>query len=130
MARQGVWAWAPGRVGVWIGGCVGALEAVLRRSVCLCHIHNSKGSCTTYPSTPPPPPPPQVMAKMLPRHMEIIEIINEGWGKWLTAHLAGTKEEVATKIAAMSIVHENQWNKDEMWVPQGHWGGDGHHQSE
>ena len=27
--------------------------------------------------------PVKVMAKMLPRHMEIIEIINDGWTKWL-----------------------------------------------
>lgn len=58
--------------------------------------------------------PVKVMAKMLPRHMEIIEIINEGWGKWLAAHLTGSKEEIKKKVSAMSIVHENPWNKDEM----------------
>ena len=58
--------------------------------------------------------PVKVMAKMLPRHMEIIEIINDGWTKWLSANLTGSASEKAAKISAMSIVHENQWNKEEL----------------
>lgn len=55
------------------------------------------------------------MAKMLPRHMEIIEIINEGWTKWLQANLkTGTAAEKAQKVEAMQIIHANQWNKDEL----------------
>ncbi|KAG2434907.1 hypothetical protein HYH02_012105 [Chlamydomonas schloesseri] len=61
--------------------------------------------------------PVKVMAKMLPRHMEIIEVINEGWTKWLGVHLKDLKsEERAQKIAAMSIIHANPWNADEMLV--------------
>ncbi|GFR50336.1 hypothetical protein Agub_g12544 [Astrephomene gubernaculifera] len=63
--------------------------------------------------------PVKVMAKMLPRHMEIIEVINEGWTQWLSAHLASelpAPEERAKRIAAMSIIHENPWNKEEMLV--------------
>lgn len=33
------------------------------------------------------PLPCQVMGKMLPRHMEIIEIINDGWTKWLSTRV-------------------------------------------
>ena len=59
--------------------------------------------------------PVKVMAKMLPRHMEIIEIINSGWIAYLETALAGLpKEERLAKIDAMSIIHENQWNKEEM----------------
>jgi starch phosphorylase len=59
--------------------------------------------------------PVKVMAKMLPRHMEIIEVINEGWTKWLAGHLSDQKQEDRAKsIAAMSIIHENPWNKEEM----------------
>ena len=58
--------------------------------------------------------PVKVMAKMLPRHMEIIEIINEGWTKWLDGKLTGGDKQA--KIKAMSIVHENQWNKEELLV--------------
>lgn len=50
----------------------------------------------------------QVMAKMLPRHMEIIEIINDGWTKWLESHV---KDK--TTVESMSIIHPNPWNKDE-----------------
>ncbi|KAG2490821.1 hypothetical protein HYH03_010742 [Edaphochlamys debaryana] len=61
--------------------------------------------------------PVKVMAKMLPRHMEIIEVINEGWTKWLGGHLKELKaEERAKRISAMSIIHENPWNKEEMLV--------------
>ncbi|GLC52978.1 Transcription factor [Pleodorina starrii] len=61
--------------------------------------------------------PVKVMAKMLPRHMEIIEVINEGWTRWLAGHLGDLKsEERAKRIAAMSIIHENPWNKEEMLV--------------
>ncbi len=61
--------------------------------------------------------PVKVMQKMLPRHMEIIEIINDGWVKYLETALAALpKEKRLAKIDAMSIIHENQWNKDEMWV--------------
>ncbi|PNH00280.1 Glycogen phosphorylase 1, partial [Tetrabaena socialis] len=64
--------------------------------------------------------PVKVMAKMLPRHMEIIEVINEGWTKWLGGHLKDLKaDERAKRVAAMSIIHENPWNKEEMWVPRG-----------
>lgn len=55
--------------------------------------------------------PVKVMGKMLPRHMEIIEIINDGWCKWLEAH---TKDKAA--VEAMSIIHPNPWNKDEWLV--------------
>ncbi len=59
--------------------------------------------------------PVKVMAKMLPRHMEIIEIINSGWIAYLETALAALpKAERTAKIDAMSIIHENQWNKDEM----------------
>ncbi len=50
----------------------------------------------------------QTMGKLLPRHMEIIEIINDGWCKWLESH---TKDKAT--VEAMSIIHPNQWNKDE-----------------
>ncbi len=47
-------------------------------------------------------------------------MINEGWTKWLSGHLKDLKgEEKAQRIAAMSIIHENPWNKDEMWVAAG-----------
>ena len=58
--------------------------------------------------------PVKVMAKMLPRHMEIIEIINSAWTAWLKANLTGSDSEKAKKISAMQIVHANQWNKDEL----------------
>jgi starch phosphorylase len=54
------------------------------------------------------------MGKMLPRHMEIIEIINDGWVKWLEATV---KDK--SKVEAMSIIHPNPWNKDEWWVCRG-----------
>lgn len=60
--------------------------------------------------------PVKVMAKMLPRHMEIIEIINDGWTKWLASYLPGSGAEKEKKISAMSIVHPNPWNADEMLV--------------
>lgn len=63
--------------------------------------------------------PVKVMAKMLPRHMEIIEIINDGWTKWLASYLPGSGAEKQKKISAMSIVHPNPWNADEMWVWDG-----------
>ncbi|KAJ9506352.1 hypothetical protein QJQ45_004972 [Haematococcus lacustris] len=53
----------------------------------------------------------KVMGKMLPRHMEIIEIINDGWTKWLEGH---THDKAA--VEAMSIIHPNPWNKDEWLV--------------
>jgi starch phosphorylase len=52
----------------------------------------------------------QVMAKMLPRHMEIIEMINAGWTAWLS----GSQKMSPAQVDAMSIVHPNPWNKDEM----------------
>ncbi|KAL6765007.1 starch phosphorylase [Haematococcus lacustris] len=55
--------------------------------------------------------PVKVMGKMLPRHMEIIEIINDGWTKWLEGH---TQDKAA--VEAMSIIHPNPWNKDEWLV--------------
>ncbi len=58
--------------------------------------------------------PVKVMAKMLPRHMEIIEIINDGWTKWLGNYLTGTPAEKDKKVKAMSIIHPNQWNPDEL----------------
>ena len=59
--------------------------------------------------------PVKVMAKMLPRHMEIIEVINEGWTKWLNVHLKDLPNgDRVKKVAAMSIIHENPWNKEEM----------------
>lgn len=61
--------------------------------------------------------PVKVMAKMLPRHMEIIEIINEGWKKWLTKFYAKLPAaDLKKKIDEMSIIHENQWNKEELLV--------------
>ncbi|KAG1660964.1 hypothetical protein FOA52_005589 [Chlamydomonas sp. UWO 241] len=60
--------------------------------------------------------PVKVMAKMLPRHMEIIEVINDGWTKWLESYLPGSTAEKAAKIKTLSIVHPNQWNADEMLV--------------
>lgn len=60
--------------------------------------------------------PVKVMAKMLPRHMEIIEIINEGWVAYLEANLPLTGEAKAAKIADMTIIHCNQWNKEELLV--------------
>lgn len=46
-----------------------------------------------------------------------LQVINEGWTKWLGVHLKDLKsEERAKKIAAMSIIHANPWNADEMWV--------------
>mmetsp|Transcript_11859 Transcript_11859/g.25461 ORF Transcript_11859/g.25461 Transcript_11859/m.25461 type:complete len:871 (-) Transcript_11859:450-3062(-) len=60
--------------------------------------------------------PVKVMAKMLPRHMEIIEIINDGWTKWLSSYLPGTAEEKKKKVEAMSIIHANPWNQEEMLV--------------
>lgn len=53
--------------------------------------------------------PVKVLAKMLPRNLEIIEIIDEGWQKWLKEQ-GKTDEE----IARMAIIHPNQWNKEEM----------------
>ncbi len=59
--------------------------------------------------------PVKVMQKMLPRHMEIIEIINDGWLKYLETALAALPaEQRMAKIDAMSIIHENQWNKEEL----------------
>jgi starch phosphorylase len=58
--------------------------------------------------------PVKVMAKMLPRHMEIIEIINDGWTKWLAQFLPGNGAEKQKTISSMSIVHPNPWNQDEM----------------
>mmetsp|Transcript_21955 Transcript_21955/g.37564 ORF Transcript_21955/g.37564 Transcript_21955/m.37564 type:complete len:868 (-) Transcript_21955:290-2893(-) len=55
--------------------------------------------------------PVKVMGKMLPRHMEIIEVINDGWTKWVLEHTGSQ-----AKADAMSIVAPNQWNKDEMLV--------------
>ncbi|MEW5319329.1 MAG: hypothetical protein WDW38_010488 [Sanguina aurantia] len=61
--------------------------------------------------------PVKVMAKMLPRHMEIIEVINQGWTSWLAAHLKDMEPSARSqKVAAMSIIHENQWNKEELLV--------------
>lgn len=61
--------------------------------------------------------PVKVMAKMLPRHMEIIEIINEGWKKWLTKLYSSLPAaELKQKVDEMSIIHENQWNKEELLV--------------
>jgi glucan phosphorylase len=47
--------------------------------------------------------PVKVMSKMLPRHMEIIEIIDAGWKKFLTAKMAGV-EDAEAQIAALAIV--------------------------
>eukprot|EP00983_Pelagomonas_calceolata_P018837 592220-Pelagomonas_calceolata.AAC.5 len=53
--------------------------------------------------------PVKVLAKMLPRNLEIIEIIDEGWQKWLKEQ--GKSDE---EVARMAIIHPNQWNKEEM----------------
>lgn len=53
----------------------------------------------------------QVMGKMLPRHMEIIEIINDGWVKWVEK-----KTQSKAKAEAMAIVHPNPWNNEEWCV--------------
>jgi starch phosphorylase len=61
--------------------------------------------------------PVKVLAKMLPRHMEIIEIINAGWTKFLEdkySALASTEREAL--LERMSIIQENPWVKDEMQV--------------
>mmetsp|Transcript_9136 Transcript_9136/g.24625 ORF Transcript_9136/g.24625 Transcript_9136/m.24625 type:complete len:866 (-) Transcript_9136:323-2920(-) len=55
--------------------------------------------------------PVKVLAKMLPRNLEIIEIIDEGWQKWLKEQ--GKSDE---EVARMAIIHPNQWNKEEMLV--------------
>jgi len=61
--------------------------------------------------------PVKVLAKMLPRHMEIIDIINTGWLAYLDKALAKLPaDQRAAKAAAMSIIHENQWAKEEMLV--------------
>eukprot|EP00798_Chlamydomonas_sp_ICE-L_P021517 gene21517-28501_t len=59
--------------------------------------------------------PVKVMAKMLPRHMQIIEMINDAWVAWLEANLPSGPEK-QKKIDAMKIVSPNQWNADEMLV--------------
>nr|QKY15157.1 starch phosphorylase (SP) [Polytomella parva] len=62
--------------------------------------------------------PVKVMAKMLPRHMQIIETINDGWRSFVRSKYS-TKvpaSEVEKKVEAMSIIHPNPWNKDEMLV--------------
>lgn len=61
--------------------------------------------------------PVRVLTKMLPRHMEIIEIINAGWTKFLEdkySSLAASEKEVL--VERMSIIQENPWVKDEMQV--------------
>ncbi len=59
--------------------------------------------------------PVRVLAKLLPRHMEIIEIINAGWTKFLEDKYATLKPaERDTLVERMSIIQENPWVKDEM----------------
>ncbi|KAL4459172.1 hypothetical protein ABPG75_014037 [Micractinium tetrahymenae] len=54
--------------------------------------------------------PVRVLAKLLPRHMHLIEEINDRW-------LASIKvDHVAEALKAYSIIQENQWNKGEMLV--------------
>uniref|UniRef100_A0A383VH92 Alpha-1,4 glucan phosphorylase n=1 Tax=Tetradesmus obliquus TaxID=3088 RepID=A0A383VH92_TETOB len=61
--------------------------------------------------------PVRVLAKMLPRHMEIIEIINAGWTKFLEDKYSGLKAaERDQLVERMSIIQENPWVKDEMQV--------------
>ena len=59
--------------------------------------------------------PVRVMAKMLPRHMEIIEIINSGWTKFLEDKYSNlAAKERAELVDSMSIIQENPWTKGEM----------------
>ena len=40
------------------------------------------------------------------------QVINEGWTKWLATYLKDLEPaERSAKISAMSIIHENPWNK-------------------
>lgn len=58
-----------------------------------------------------------VLAKMLPRHMEIIDIVNAGWQRFLEDKFSSLKPaERAARVARMSIVQENPWTKGEMLV--------------
>jgi starch phosphorylase len=57
--------------------------------------------------------PVKVMQKMLPRHMQIINIINSGWIAWLNSNLPNGPDK-KRKIDEMSIVHPNQWNSEEL----------------
>jgi starch phosphorylase len=59
--------------------------------------------------------PVRVLTKMLPRHMEIIEIINAGWTKFLEDKYAGLEaSERDGLVERMSIVQENPWVSGEM----------------
>jgi len=61
--------------------------------------------------------PVRVMAKMLPRHMEIIEIINSGWTKFLEDKYSNlAAKERAELVDSMSIIQENPWTKGEMLI--------------
>jgi starch phosphorylase len=61
--------------------------------------------------------PVKVLAKMLPRHMAIIEIINAGWTAFLEDKYSGLKPaERAALVERMAIIQENPWVKDEMQV--------------
>jgi starch phosphorylase len=58
-----------------------------------------------------------VLAKMLPRHMEIIDVINAGWQRFLADKFSSMKpSEREARVARMSIVQENPWTKGEMLV--------------
>lgn len=59
--------------------------------------------------------PVKVLTKMLPRHMEIIEIINAGWSKFLQDKFSDMKAaDKEALIERMSIIQENPWTKGEM----------------
>eukprot|EP00878_Enallax_costatus_P000865 GHUV01000991.1.p1 GENE.GHUV01000991.1~~GHUV01000991.1.p1 ORF type:complete len:874 (+),score=316.12 GHUV01000991.1:204-2825(+) len=61
--------------------------------------------------------PVRVLAKMLPRHMEIIEIINAGWTKFLEDKYSNLKAaDREALVERMSIIQENPWVKDELQV--------------
>eukprot|EP00798_Chlamydomonas_sp_ICE-L_P025386 gene25386-11048_t len=58
--------------------------------------------------------PVKVMAKMLPRHMQMIEMIDDAWVGWMESNLEGVDKQ--KRIDAMKIVSPNQWNPDELLV--------------
>lgn len=68
----------------------------------------------THAHTHAPPAPARPLGR-LPPPFARLQVINEGWTKWLGVHLKDLKaEERQKKISAMSIIHANQWNAEEM----------------
>ena len=59
----------------------------------------------------------EVVGKVLPRHMEIIDEIDRRWRAEVAEFYTAkglAKEAVEAKVAAMAIVAPNQWNQDQM----------------